>query len=120
MNDVKFTDYKATPGEKHLGIATVLINNIIFLRYKIMTGKQGGHYPNIASYKITEYGTDSYMPAWIIESNMLKEKVHETILSNVHRILSQPQIVQGQPYAAPSFSLQDMPPLRPIEESLPF
>jgi hypothetical protein len=85
MNEVKFCEYKVTPGEKHLGIATILVNNIIYIRYKMMAGKNGGTYPNSPSYKVSENGVDTYIPAIVIESNMLNEQIKECIKSNMSR-----------------------------------
>ena len=98
MNHVKFIEYKQTPGEKHLGIATVLINDIIFIRYKINPGKNGGYFPNPPSYKTIEYGTEIFIPAFVIESNMLKEQVDSCIKSNVNRIM------QGGQQSASAFA----------------
>ena len=37
---MEFVHYKATPGERHLGIATIEVGSLI-LRYKIMKGDKG-------------------------------------------------------------------------------
>ncbi len=96
MNEVKFIEYKITPGEKHLGIVTILINNIIYLRYKMMAGKSGGTYPNAPSYKVSENGTDSYIPAIVVESNMLNEQIKECIKRNI----SQAAPTYSNPYSS--------------------
>ena len=126
MKDVKFCDFKPTPNEKHVGIATVLIDNIIFLRYKITSGKNGGYFPNAPSYKIVEYGQDSYIPGFLIESNMLKEQVESIIRSNVNRIMSSGQ--QNSIFAAPGYTgsqmaqpAQQMPQANyePVQQEIP-
>ena len=105
MNQIKFLDYKATPGEKHLGIATILINNVIYFRFKISVGKNGGYFGNPASYKHTDqYGVESYIPAFGCESNMLNEEVQLCLKTNVNRILS-----SGQQSASVFSSQQNSP-----------
>jgi hypothetical protein len=117
MNSVKFYEYKATPNEKHLGIITILVNDIIFLRYKVMAGKTGGHFPNPPSYKITENGVDTYIPAFIIESNMLKEEVDACIKSNVKRILEAPVATSTQTQYPHTFNAAPRPV---VDEDIPF
>lgn len=117
MNTVEFVKYKPTPGEKYLGIITIMINNLIFLRYKIAVGKQGGFFPNPANYKISEGGQDSYISAFGIESNMLNEEVQSCIKSNINRILGTaatqyqaPRTAQYQaPSSAPDSSFNEIP-----------
>ena len=106
MNTVEFKEYRPTPGEKHLGIATILINNLIYLRYKITTGKNGGYFPNPPSYKVTEYGAESYISAFVIESNMLKEQVDACLKTNVNRILANGQHSDSVFSPQPSFPQQ--------------
>ncbi len=98
MNDVKFIEYKATPGEKHLGIVTILVNNLIYIRYKMTAGKNGGSFPNPPSYKVSDHGVDSYIPAIVVESNMLNEQIKECIKSNMARMQS------SAPTSTPEYS----------------
>lgn len=107
MNNVKFIDYKPTPGEKHLGIATVLINDIVYLRYKIVTGKNGGFFPNAASYRFSEFGVETYLPAFVIESNFLKEQVEQAIRTGVNRIMhNQTSVANVQQHQMPQAQQQ--------------
>lgn len=83
--DIKFVEYKLTPGEKHLGIVTILFESKIFLRYRISEGKDGkGMFPSPASYKVTEGGVDSYLPAFVIDSRMMHEEVMTVIKQGIH------------------------------------
>ena len=89
MNEIKFIEFKPTPNEKHIGIATVLYDSKIYLRYKISPGKSGGYYPNCASYKVTDdEGNEGYIPAFLIESNMLKEQIESCVKSNIKKFLN--------------------------------
>ena len=82
--DIEFVNYKATPGEKHHGIATVNFNNMILLRYKISPAKDGtGWFPNTASYKVSEGGMESYLPSFLIDSRSVHEKVITCIRDGV-------------------------------------
>jgi len=74
--DIKFVDYKATPTEKHFGIATVDLGGVVLLRYKIAPGKDGtGFFPMAPSYKVSENGSDVYLPAFLVDSRSLHEKI---------------------------------------------
>jgi hypothetical protein len=91
--DIKFIEYKLTPGEKHLGIVTILFDNKIFLRYRISEGKDGkGMFPSPASYRITEGGVDSYLPAFVIDSRMLHEQIMTIIKQGIHESSHKPEI----------------------------
>ena len=91
--DIKFIEYKLTPGEKHLGIVTILFDNKIFLRYRISEGKDGkGMFPSPASYKIAEGGVDSYLPAFVIDSRMLHEQIMTIIKQGIHESSHKPEI----------------------------
>lgn len=83
--DIKFIEYKLTPGEKHLGIVTILLDSKIFLRYRISEGKDGkGMFPSAASYKVTEGGVDAYLPAFVIDSRMAHEQIMTVIKQGIH------------------------------------
>ncbi len=83
--DIKFESYKLTPGEKHLGIVTILFDNKIYLRYRISEGKDGkGMFPSPASYKVTEGGVDTYLPAFVIDSRMMHEQIMTVIKQGIH------------------------------------
>jgi hypothetical protein len=74
---IEFLDYTPTPTEKHLGIASVMIDDIIVLKYKIVPGKQDkGFYIQTSSLKTSE--TD-YTPSFIVDSRKDEESIKETI-----------------------------------------
>ncbi len=82
--EITFVDYQATPQEKYLGIATVNFNNVLYLRYKIVQGKDGaGYFPAISSYKVD----DHYVPTFVIDSNMTKQKIERIIRTGVDAAL---------------------------------
>lgn len=55
-----------------------------------MTIAKNGHcFPNSASYKITEGGVDNYIPAFLIESSILKDEIETCIKVNMAKILTQ-------------------------------
>lgn len=96
MNDAKFVDYKETPGEKSLGIVTVMYTGTVQLRYKMNPGKNGGSYPNPPSFKIGE----EYVSAIIPESNIGAENIKECIKEGMKKQSSMP----SNPYRSASSS----------------
>lgn len=82
----EFMDYVATPAEKHHGIVRIKAFGKIVLRYKIMPKKDGsGWFPICASYKIPGPEGDSYVSAFVLDSNSDKEDVEALIRANVKR-----------------------------------
>lgn len=71
----KFKSYTATPGEKHLGVVSIVAYDKIVLRYKIVPNKEGGGYFACpASYKLAATGPkDDYVSAFTLDSNSDKE-----------------------------------------------
>ena len=76
MGNFEFVRYEATPGEKHLGIATVKAYGRIVLRYKIVPNKDGsGFFPAAASYKLPSHGgEDAYISAFLLDSRSEEEE----------------------------------------------
>jgi hypothetical protein len=89
MSLVEFISFKATPGEKHLGIASVRYLGKITLRYKIMPGKERGIFANPASYKITVDGEDKYTPSFMIEMNSDAEEVMNCVKRGSSKAMEQ-------------------------------
>lgn len=85
MTNVKFVDFKETPGEKSLGIVTVIATGTFMLRYKMNPGKNGGSFPNAPSYKAAD---GQYIPAIIPESNFVKEEIDQCIKSGMSKTSS--------------------------------
>lgn len=82
--DIKFVEYKLTPGEKHLGIVTIDFDGIIMLRYRISPGKEGnGIFPSPASYKVVENGQDRYVPSFEIDSSTLHKRIVRIIMDGI-------------------------------------
>jgi len=115
---MEFIDFKKTPGEKHLGIATIKYNGII-LRYKIIPTKDGKNcFAAPSAYKVTENYEDRYIPAFVIDSQTDDQRVKDFMLGKVREVL----------YGAPNtVSLASAPvaqslftPPAPEQEELPF
>ena len=81
--EIKFESYVATPGEKHMGIATVFYGTML-LRFKIQPGKDGnGFYAQAASHKIVENGVDRYVESFMIDSRIEHMKIMEVVTEGV-------------------------------------
>lgn len=104
--EITFIDYKKTPSEKYLGIATVNFNNLVYLRYKIVQGKDGnGYFVAPASYKIDDY----YVPCFVVDSNMTKERINTVIRKGVDDFNNgTSQSVYSNPSAFSSQNTDDM------------
>src|SRR5574337_1808869 len=99
MTSVQFINYTPTPGEKHMGIATIKLYNRIVLRYKIVPNKDGsGYFPTSASYKIVDEQGERYVSAFVIDSNSEKEEIEGIIRANVKKAIAQPSVF-SQPVA---------------------
>jgi len=82
MNNFQFISYAPTPGEKHLGIATINYHGKLILRYKIMPTKDGSNFfPVPAAYKVGE----TYQSAFTLDSNIEKEEVENLIKIHVKK-----------------------------------
>ena len=81
---IQFNDYKTTPGEKHLGIASIILElegEKILLRYKVQSGKDGkGHFYATASHKIDE---TTYVPSFVVNSNILSDSIKDCLKSGI-------------------------------------
>lgn len=82
---IEFIDYKPTPDEtKQLGVATVCIDDMIRLRYKVQPGREGkGFFLKPASHKIGE----EYIPAFLIGSNFDDEDIQLCLRENLKKYL---------------------------------
>lgn len=89
--ELKFLRYDATPGEKHLGVATIRIEEgiRIILRFKVVPKEHGGYYYQPASHKVSVATKDVYYPAFSLDSTYEYDEVKAFIAENVDRILSQ-------------------------------
>lgn len=85
--EIKFIEFIETHGEKHLGIATISIENTIYMRYKVLANQKGGYFLAPPSYRIKKQNDnnseDSYIAAFVVDSNFLKEKIENLIRENV-------------------------------------
>lgn len=145
--NLKFLRYDPTPGEKHLGIATVRIEEgiRIILRFKVVPKDGGGYYYQPASHKIAANGKDNYYPAFSLDSSYEYDELREFVGINVEQILNRqnpsvfappaqqvyPQVARPQAQPNPNYGgypqqaapqqqqyRQDQPPMP--EENLPF
>ena len=108
--NLKFLRFDATPGEKHLGIATIRIEEgvRIILRFKVQPKEGGGYYYQPASHKISAHGKDSYYPAFSLDSTYEYDEMKEFLAVHVEPILQQQngssvfsQAQARPPYVAP-------------------
>ena len=83
--DITFMNYIPTPGEKHLGIATVNYKNMILLRFKVTAGRDGkGTFIACASHKVgSGMGSDAYTPSFVLDSRIEHEQVLKLIRENI-------------------------------------
>jgi hypothetical protein len=87
--DFEFCGFLPTPGEKHIGIVKIKAFNKIVLRYKIIAKKDGnGYFPTAASYKVAMDGQDTYVPAFILDSNSDKDDLENLIRTNLRKFLA--------------------------------
>jgi hypothetical protein len=81
--EIRFESYVETPGEKHMGIATIFYGTLL-LRFKIQPGKDGnGFYAQAASHKIVENGVDRYVESFMIDSRIEHMKIMEMVKEGV-------------------------------------
>lgn len=94
--EIKFLKYEETPNDKSKGVATVVYNNNILLRYKVMPGKDGkGIFIVPPSMKINEEFYDTFT----IDSNIAKEEIISIIRKNITKA----------PIQTAPFSSEDIP-----------
>jgi hypothetical protein len=98
MKNAEFLRYEPTPGERHLGIATIRLYSKIVLRYKIVPTKDGaGFFPAPASYKIPAINGEEerYISAFTLDSQCEKEELDSFIKAHVKSHLGKP-LAQSQ------------------------
>ncbi len=96
MNTTKFEflKYELTPGEKHLGIATVKLYGKMIAKYKIVPTKDGSaFFPAAPSIKIG----DKYESCIMLDSNSDKQELDTLIKANVAGNRSEPQVAPPIP-----------------------
>lgn len=76
MNNIEFISFIPTPGEKALGIASILYNGLI-LRFKIIQSEKGGLFVQALSCKVKDpiSGEEKWLKAVTIDSNAEHERV---------------------------------------------
>jgi len=86
---IEFIDYKPTPDQKCLGIASVMIHLEevkIMLRYKVQSGKDGrGQFYSPAAHRMDE---STYIPSFIIDSNIMSESIKDAIKHGLKNVSS--------------------------------
>jgi hypothetical protein len=92
-NDFEFIKYEPTPGEKHLGLATVKAFGKILLRFKVIPAKNGGFFSAPLSCKLPD-GT--YTPSFILDSRCDEEELFTIIRKNVKPFQKQMPIVNEE------------------------
>ncbi len=93
-NKFEFLKYELTPGEKHLGIATVKLYGKMLAKYKIVPTKDGSaFFPAAPSIKIG----DKYESCIMLDSNSDKQELDTLIKANVAGNRSEPQVAPPIP-----------------------
>lgn len=82
---IEFVDFKPTPSEdKQHGVATVIYDDKIMLRYKVQKGKDGkGFYLKPATHKVG----DDYIPSFVIDSNFATSAIDNCLRDNLKKYL---------------------------------
>lgn len=81
---IEVTKYLHTPGAKFLGLADVLLDEKILLRFKIVEGKGGkGSYPVAASYCVETTEGNIFYPAFMIDSRIIQEEIDSQIRKKI-------------------------------------
>jgi hypothetical protein len=91
MDSMEFLKYEQTPGEKHLGVATIRLWKKIILRYKIVLNKDGsGFFPASASLKLaaTSDRSETYCPSFMLDSSYEAQTVADFIKFHVKSFIN--------------------------------
>ncbi len=88
---IEFVDFKPTPNEKYVGIATINFDDKIYLRFKVIPKKDAaGYFCAPSSLKASGPDGDEYLPCFVIDSNFIKERIDSEIRKNVMRFMTEP------------------------------
>lgn len=104
MANFEFINYTATPGEKHLGIATIKMYGKLIARFKIIANKDGrGIFPAPACYKMTDETGERWIDCLMVDSRSEHEEMETVIRHGVKKALQ----VVVQPIKMESSVLHD-------------
>lgn len=104
---IEFVKYINTPQCKFMGLAEVLLDGKILLRYKITAGKDGkGLFPVSASYCIESVEGNTYLPAFLIDSRIIEDEIKALIMQNIK---SKPKPAQASIFDDHSQSEEKVP-----------
>lgn len=125
MSSFQLLKFILTPGEKHVGIATVRAWGKIILRFKALPSDKGGYWYTCGSTKTgVVAGKDKYDNWHQLDSDYEKEELQEFLKINVDPLIAQsqgsahspgfPSAFVAQPAAQPNanyggYSQQGMP-----------
>lgn len=86
MKTIEFLSYVETPEEKYMGIATVLYDGAIMLRYKVQQSKEGsGFYVSAPSFK--DVVNDEWLEWHSIDSKSQTAAINTVIRNHVHECM---------------------------------
>ena len=120
MNNLAFDSFIATPGEKHLGLVSIIYNGII-LRYKIVQSEKGGLMVFAFATKVKDPITqeEKWLKSVEIDSTSEHKRVEEFIRHHakisMNSTSAKPEHVQnvtrpmGAMYAQPPINANDLP-----------
>jgi hypothetical protein len=133
----EFMGWNATPGEKHMGIATIRLERRFIIRFKVAPSSNGqGLWVTVASYKTGTKpdGKDAYESAFEFDSSYERKQAESFIESQVQAIISRPNPnASPSAFAAPNYyqpqatmsppsyaSMSDFPSSQAEDQGLPF
>lgn len=124
--NLKFLRYDPVPNEKHVGIATIRIEEgiRIILRFKVTPKDGGGYYYQPAPVKIPGHGKDNYFPSFALDSSYESDELKEFLTVHIEPLLAQQHVnsVFSQPQAQvarppqqqnPNYQQYQQPPVQP-------
>lgn len=113
MNNLEFLKFTEVKDEKYLGIATIRFEKRFIFRYKIQPSEKGGFFAFPASYKVTEFGKESYIPSFQFDSSYESDEIKKFVIRNVEQIL----VEEHRKNSAP---VQQQQSLFKDEQAIPF
>lgn len=113
MQGLEFLSFVKTPGEKHIGIATIRLDRRFIFRFKIAPSAHANSlWITKAAYKAgtRQDGKDNYEEAFEFDSSFEKKHIDSFVEENVNAILNQKPIQNPQEDKFAGFQTNNNPP----------
>lgn len=108
--NLKFLRYDPVQNEKHVGIATIRIEEgiRIILRFKVTPKDGGGYYYQPAPVKVPGHGKDNYFPSFALDSSYENDEMKEFLAVHVEPMIQQQNasVFNQPPQARPAYVAQ--------------